>query len=163
MGFYVPDSVQDFALTEIGNYLESTSSSLLGMPAMTDTYMFVQPEKVMSTDPESHSYFKEMVERHETHCEAMEIQLSTSIKTDIDKLFETRSGYKMSLREMILQIKCSDKKNTMFGTNLFHSVDFNGDSRKLWLGNTTGPGGSCHLFTFYNKVQSEAIQMIRGL
>lgn len=51
----------------------------------------------------------------------------------------------------------------MFGTNLFHSVDFNGDSGKLWLGNTTGPGGSCHVFTFYNKVQSEAIQMIRGL
>ena len=163
LGVYVPDSVQEFALAEIGNYLESNENSLAGLPTMKDKFMFVQTEKVMSTDTESHSYFKEMVERHQTHVEALAVQLTTSIKVDIDRPYMTRSGYKLTLRDMILQIKVQDRKNKLFGMNLFHSIDFHCDSSKLWLGTTTGPGGSCHVLTFYKATRSEAIKMIRGI
>ena len=31
------------------------------------------------------------------------------------------------------------------------------------MGGQTGPGGAAHIFTFYESVQEEAIQMIRGM
>ena len=62
-----------------------------------------------------------------------------------------------------MDLRVEDKTSPLYGTRLFHSVDFWVDSSKVWIDNTKGPGASCHVFTYYKQVASEASEMVTGL
>ena len=69
----------------------------------------------------------------------------------------------LSLRDINLDLKVETSDNPLFGTRLFHSVDYFEDSSQLWIDGQKCDGGSCCIFTYYEDATSEAATMIRGL
>ena len=107
--------------------------------------------------------FKSLIQRQKIHMKMLTTKLSTSIQVDIDRMMIDSYGHKYSVRDLVLDIKVQEKDSPLYGTSLFHGIDFCGDTSKIWMGNQTGPGGAVHVFTFYQAVQEEATQMIRGM
>ena len=127
-----------------------------------DRFLFIKTEAEMQTPDEQETY-KFMVSRHASHTHSLTPKLFHSIKCPLDHHLPLKGGGYLTLRRMILNIKVEDSKNALFGTPLFHNVDFVNDSSKLWLGNRPGPGGACHVFTYYEPCAGEAQTMIRGI
>ena len=164
VGVYVPSQMEQIAKAIIGEHLEATIQSELTMPEYSDKYLFVRPKKEMMSNKQKQLYYKDIIQRHKTHCNAIHAKLSFDIRVNLDQIFHYKNAnLDLSLRDIILDIKVSDKDNPLYGTNLFHAVDFVGDSSKLWIDNQLGPGGSCHIFSFYKQTESEATTMITGL
>ena len=164
IGIYVPSKMAEIAKTIIGSLLEAKASSPFDSPDYTDKYIFVRPEKEMLTNKVKQLFYSGMVKRHKTHCNSIHAKLSTDIRVDLDQTFKLKStGLEISLRDIILDLKVSDKENPLAGTSLFHAVDYVSDSSNLWIDGLPGPGGSSHIFSFYKQTESEAITMINGL
>ena len=164
IGVYVPSQMEQIAKAIIGEHLEASLQTDISMPEYSDKYLFVRPEKEMMSNKQKQIYYKDIVRRHRTHCNSIHAKLSFDIRVDLDQEFYfNKSHIKLTLRDIILDIKVSDRDNPLFGTSLFHAVDFVGDSGKLWIDGQLGPGGSCHIFSFYKQTESEATTMITGL
>ena len=69
-------------------------------------------------------YYKKMVDRHRVHTDALTADISYRVKADLDWMFNIEKEGQISLQNIILDLKVESKDNIMFGTWLFHSVDF---------------------------------------
>ena len=130
-----------------------------------ERYVFLPPEESLGEDPEPLIAYKSFVHRHRAHHENLKAKLCPYIKVHLDQQLGSRIDPTLTLRRMILAILVKDTKNPLFGTPLFHSVDFVPDTDKLWLPPQEKPeeGGPSVVFTFYKPVEKEARQMVEGL
>ena len=130
------------------------------MKSITDCYLYQIPEHKCKSENKA-AIFVEMVNRHKFHSTFHKSAIVTSIVKNLDKKITTKQGYELTLREMILNIPSSDEMSKSIG--LFRAVDFVTDSGKVWIGNQTGPGGPAIIFTYYDWLEGEALEMIKGL
>ena len=162
VGVYVLSQMQNMAKLILCKQLKPYEDSLINIPDFTDKYLYVEPEKNYASKA-GQLYYKKMVDRHRLHSESIRAEFSFGISVDLDKDFNLFDGTKVSLRDIILDLRVEDKTNALHGTRLFHSVDHWVDSSKVWIDNAKGPGASCHVFTYYKQVTSEASDMVTGL
>ena len=162
VGVYVPSQMQNMAKLILCKQLQPFVDSLINIPDFTDKYLYVEPEKNYASKG-GQLYYKKMVERHRLHADSIRAEFSFGISVDLDRDFNLVDGTKVSLRDIILDLRVEDPKSPLHGTRLFHSVDFWVDSSKVWIDNTKGPGASCHVFTYYKQVATEASEMVTGL
>ena len=168
VGVYVPTQVRDIALTVVGEMFETTADSEIYMPDMTDNYLFIESEKSTKGSKSKKDYYSKMVDRHSTHMESLQADITYGIAADIDKKYEIYDdedgvSFSVSLRDLILDLKVSDPETPMYGEKLFHSIDFVEDNSNLWLEGGKCPGGSCVVFTYYKQSSLEATTMIKGM
>ena len=167
VGAFVPIEHVEEAKYEISELLLPEDES---MPVSThDLYLyrfvFVPPEEMLGEDPEPLIAYQSFVNCHRAHTENLKAKLGLHIKVNLDEKLGNALDANLTLRRMILAITVKDKSNPLFGTPLFHSVDFVPDTDKLWLSPQEKPteSGAAVVFTFYKPVEKEARQMVVGL
>jgi hypothetical protein len=159
---HVPTQKSEVAITKISSILKAKSVVDDNTPLFIQRYLFVQQEHTM-VDVNSRLKYKHILCRQKAHSDSIKSKFIISINVDMDKQLNTKEGGTLSLREMILGIKTRQEGDLWDPVPLFHSIDFCPDSSKVWIGTSMGPGGPGHLITYYNIVEAEALQMIRGL
>jgi hypothetical protein len=158
---YVPTHKAEVAVTKISNFLQAKPTEENEVTQFYQRFLFIQPENTM-VDVNSRLQYKHIINRQKAHLSAIKSKFILSVDIDIDTKVDTKVG-QLSLRELILGIKTRQDGDIWEPFPLFHSIDFCPDSSKIWTGNSMGPGGPGHVITYYNAVESEALQMIRGL
>jgi hypothetical protein len=159
---YVPTRKSEVAITKISLLLQAKKAEINQAPLFYQRYLFIQQENTM-VDINSRLQYKHILSRQRSHLDSIKAKFILSIDVDIDKRLETSEGGYFSLREMILAINNRQDGESWDPIPLFHSIDFCPDSSKVWIGNSMGPGGPGHIITYYNVMEAEALQMIRGL
>jgi hypothetical protein len=159
---HVPTNKAEVAISKISNLLQAKTIDEKQTPLFFQRYLFIQQENTM-VDINSRLKFKHILCRQRAHLDSIKSKFILSIDINMDKRLDTKEGGNLSLREMILSIKTRQEGGTWDPVPLFHSIDFCPDSSKIWIGNSMGPGGPGHIITYYNIVEAEALQMIRGL
>lgn len=160
---HVPLECQLTATQYIGELLEPPNFfSPNRISKVTDRLLFTPPEKMMSSTDEEALKYRRLVGKQDDYNQELVAHLEVDITVDIDKKIQTREGRLLTLREMILQIKVHKAGETK-GMSLFQSIDFTPNASKLYFNGRQGPGCAGHVFSFYNMVCQEAVQMIRGL
>ena len=160
---HVPLEHQMTATQVIGEWLEPNKFFIPSrIPSFKDRLLFTPPEREMCTNHDEAIKYSKLVEKQSDHNDGLRAHLCVNIIADIDKKIKVRSGRTLTLRQMILSIKAHNKGPTK-GMNLFQSIDFTPNATKLYFGGRQGPRCSGNVITFYELVQGEAIQMIRGL
>ena len=139
LGVYVPANCHDLAINVISAALQKDKEDNSVLPEMLDNYLFVPPEDTID-EYDSKIAYKSFIRRHARHTRNLEAKFTSSIQQDIDRDFKTRKGNMASLRELIMNIRVTDKTNLLYGEKLFQSIDFTEDSSKLWFGKGVGPG-----------------------
>ena len=163
IGVYVPTQHSDVASLIIGEELEATLNTSITIPDLTDKFLFVEPEWSMKGNKSKEQYYIDMTERHEAHLAELKAELCYSIRVDLDRRFTFYDALSLSLRDIILDLEINNKRNSLHGEKLFHSVDYVSDSANVWIDNRKGPGGPAVVFTYYEDAANEASTMIRGL
>ena len=163
MGIYVPIDNVDEAKYEISELLLHNEEMAPNSNVYQDRFVFVPPEETLGEEPETLIAYQSFVLRHQAHTEALCAKASTHIKVPLSRTLRSRIYPTLCLQEMILSIMVKEKSNPLFGTPLFHSVDFVSDISKLWMQNKPEEGGPAVIFTYYKPVQKEASQMVTGL
>ena len=163
VGAFVPAPFVEEAKYEIAEILTQEELNVNGILRYQDRYLFVPPEDSIGDDVEVSLAYSSFVARQRAHINALTAKPFSLISIDIDKKIGSKADPRLSLREIILDIKVQDIGNPLYNTNLFHSVDFVPDTSKIWLGTSTGPGGPAYVFTYYQPVKREAEQMVQGL
>ena len=167
MGIYVPTPMKDVAINIVGEQFEASLDSQVNVPDFTDKFLFMEPESAYKGSKARQIYYKKIVDRHIVHTESIVPELSYGIKVDLDAEFifqsEDKSTYAVTLRDIILDLKVQTKENPLYGTSLFHSVDYFAESDNLWINGQKYDGGSCCVFTYYEDVSVEASTMSRGM
>ena len=138
IGVHVPSKMQSVAKLIIGRQLEASMDSQINIPDFTDKFLYVEPEKKMNASKGGQVYYRSMVERHRIHCNSIQAEFSFGIATELDREFCMESSDHISLRDIILDLKVEDRNSPLFGTRLFHSVDFWADSSQVWIENNKG-------------------------
>ena len=163
VGVYVPTNVKDIAIAIVGEQFEPATEDLdIQMPDITDKYLFMEPERTYKGSESRKLYYKQMVERQILHCESSVAEIAYGIKVDLDQEFEF-GQHKLSLRDIVLDLRVETTDNRLYGTRLFCSIDFFEDSSNLWINGEKCAGGSCCVFTYYEACTSEATTMIKGM
>ena len=126
-----------------------------------DRLLFTKPERNMPDDQSAIAY-KKLVMRQSAHSVSLQAQFSADIEINIDEVITPKKGQTQTFRQMILGIK-SHSNGPTNGMSLFQSVDFTANSGTQWFNGVRGPGGAGHIFSFYQPLEQEARQMIRGL
>jgi Ulp1 family protease len=162
---HVPAEKKELAIATVQNIFKITSSIQPEFPQFTQKYLYAAAEHEHDQFPDEASIQnqKVMMDRHRIHFNALEAKFTTSISGSIDRMINTRTGKKASMRQLILSIK-STREGPLKGTPLFHAVDFIADSKDVtFQKNKKGPGGPGHIFSYYEAHRSEAVAMVRGL
>jgi hypothetical protein len=159
---HVPTHKAEVAITKISLLLQAKKAEQNQVPLFYQRYLFIQQENTM-VDINSRLQYKHILSRQRSHLDSIKSKFILSIDVDMDKRLETQEGGYFSLREMILAINNRQDGKNWDPVPLFHSIDFCPDSSKVWIGNSMGPGGPGHIITYYNVMEAEALQMIRGL
>jgi hypothetical protein len=159
---HVPTHKAEVAITKISTLLQAKPIDKKQTPQFFQRYLFVQQEHTM-VDVNSRLQYKHILNRQRAHTDSIKSKFILSIDDHIDNRIDTKEGGNLSLREMLLGIKTRQVGDAWDPLPLFHSIDFCADSSKVWIGNSMGPGGPGHIITYYNIVEAEALQMIRGL
>jgi hypothetical protein len=159
---HVPTHKAEVAITKISLLLQAKKAEINQVPLFYQRYLFIQQENTM-VDINSRLQYKHILSRQRSHLDSIKSKFILSIDVDMDKRLETQEGGYFSLREMILAINNRQDGKNWDPVPLFHSIDFCPDSSKVWIGNSMGPGGPGHIITYYNVMEAEALQMIRGL
>jgi hypothetical protein len=162
LAVYVPTSKTQVAISLISLCMEAEKDTNDRQLHLFDKYLFVQPEYAMKSRHNS-IIFKSIIRRHNVHTKCLRAQLCTNIICDVDEEMKDSFGQQWSLRDIILHLRVYDKKNPLYNTSLFHSIDYIEDTSKLWIDGTEGPSGAAHIFTFYETVQMEAEEFIMGM
>ena len=163
IGVYVPTEFRDIGLMVIGEELEPDFNDPINIPDFTDKFLFIEPQWTTKGNKSKDLYYKDILNRHDNHMDALRAEVSYGIHVDLDREFQCYENFGVSLRDIVLDLTVSDANNEFHGDRLFHSIDYVSDSSNLWIENKNGPGGSCVVFTYYNEVANEADTMIRGL
>jgi hypothetical protein len=162
LAVYVPTSKTQVAISLISLCMEAEKDANDRQLHLFDKYLFVRPEYAMKSRHNS-IIFKSIIRRHNVHTKCLRAQLCTNIICNVDEDMKDSFGQRWSLRDIILHLRVYDKKNPLYNTSLFHSIDYVEDTSKLWIDGAEGPGGAAHVFTFYDTVQMEAEEFIMGL
>lgn len=162
VGIYVPAQMQNIAKLVLCQQIHPYEDTSIKIPDFTDKYLFVEPEKVYASKA-GQLYYKKIVNRHRLHSDSVRAEFSFGIKEDLDREFNVGNNLVISIRDIILDLRVNDPDNPLYGSRLFHSVDYWIDSSKVWIDNNKGPGASSHVFTYYKQATSEASEMITGL
>ena len=160
LAVFVPASKADPASSIISEVFHLRDDNQLKNRSLKDCYLFVPPEHTLS-DEDSASIFSEMLNRHRYHCSAQKAQIVTFINSSLNRSIMLHDKTRVTLSEMILNIPIPDPD--LDHIHLFRSVDFVPDTGKIWINGMKGPGGPGHVFTFYDWVNTEALQTIKGL
>lgn len=169
VGVYVPTPFKDIAINIIGKAFEASLDSQINVPDVTDKYLFIETERMHKGNKSKEIYYTRMVERHRVHTESLIAEPSYGIKVDLDKVFNvdpkvSRSEFKkLSIRDILLDLKVETPNHPLHGTSLFHSVDYFEDSSNLWLNGEKCDGKPCCIFTYYDLNASEASTMVKGM
>ena len=163
VGIFVPVDNVDEAKYEISEMMLQDEGKLATSNLYQDRFLFIPPEESIGEDPETVLAYQSFVLRHKSHTQALKAKLSTHIKVRIDSCLGSRIDPTLSLQRMVLGIMVKDKKNPLFDTPLFHSVDFVSDTNKLYMNNKPPEGGPAVVFTYYKPVEKEATEMVTGL
>jgi Ulp1 family protease len=161
----VPAEKKEIAIATVQDIFKITSMTQPEFPMFTQKYLYAAAEHEHDQFPDEASIQnqKVMMDRHRIHFNALEAKFTTSISGSIDRMINTRTGKKASMRQLILSIK-STREGPLKGTPLFHAVDFISDSKEVtFQKNKKGPGGPGHIFSYYETHRSEAVAMVRGL
>ena len=162
VGVYVPIQYVDEAKFEISELLLPEETPSNTFPYL-ERFVFLPPEDTLGDDPEPLIAYQSFVMRHRSHMEHLKCKPSVHMKIDLDHIIPSQSDPTLTLRKIILGITVKDKSNPLFGTPLFHSVDFTPDINKLWIPNKPPDIKAAVIFTFYEPVKNEAQQMVVGL
>ena len=169
VGIYVPTPCKDIAVNIIGEAFEASLDSQITNPALTDKFLFMEPERMYKGNKHREIYYSRMVERHRVHSESLLTEPSYGITVDLDKRFMldpeyTKSEFTtLSVRDILLDLKVETPDHPMHGTNLFHSVGFFSDSSNLWLNGQKCDSVACCIFSYYDVNASEATTMVKGM
>ena len=169
VGIYVPTPFKDIAVNIIGEAFEASLESQITIPALTDKFLFMEPERMYKGNKHREIYYARMVERHRVHSELLLAESSYGIQVDLDKRFTLDPAYTnsefttLSVRDILLDLKVETPDHPMHGTNLFHSVDYFSDSSNLWLNGQKCNGAACCIFSYYDVNASEATTMVKGM
>ena len=161
LGAYVPSDSANVAINIITKVMEAEESTSFYLEYI-EKFLFVPPKSSLD-DLDSQIAYKSFVTRHKMHHNNLVGYFYELISIDIDQYIPIRNNKKATLRHLILEIEVQDPNNPLFGTPLFHIIDFTEDSEKQWFGKGMGPGGEGHIFTYYKQNEAEAKKMIRGL
>ena len=129
----------------------------------------MEPENTYKGSKSREEYYVDMVDRHVIHSESLVAEVSYGIKTDLDKRYSIDQDYNpssystMSLRDILMDLKVETIGHEMYGTNLFHSVDYFNESSNLWINGQKCDAAACCIFTYYESNTVEATTMIRGM
>ena len=160
---YVPHDKAMEAKLVIANLMEINSSTVSKqIPELSDKFLFMHPERQMSDEP-SKQYYQQIVTKHISHCKHLRISIANIFDQPIDQPIVTRTQDYISLRQLVLSIRVTDKKSDFFNASLFHGLDFTEDSGKVYLNGLPGPGGPAYIFSFYEPMAAAAEEMIQGL
>jgi hypothetical protein len=162
MVVHVPSHKAEVAVTKISILLQAKKIDKNQTPLFYQRYLFIQQESTM-VDVNSRLQCKHILSRQRSHLASIKSKLMLSIDADMDRRIHTKEGGILSLREMILAMNNRQDGDTWDPLPLFHSIDFCPDTSKVWVGNSMGPGGPGHILTYYNVMEAEALQMIRGM
>ena len=121
LGVYVPANCHDLAIKVISEALQKDKQDHSVLPDMIDSYLFVPPEDTVD-DYDSKIAYKSFVRRHARHIRNLGAKFTSAIQLDVDRDLTTRNGNTVSLREIILNIKVTDKNNLLYGEQLFQSM-----------------------------------------
>ena len=163
--FHVPADKKEVAIAFLKKQFSLSSEVMPEFPHFTQKYLFapLDHEHAEFPNDEALANHKTTIDRHAFHLDILEAKFTNSITGNLDRVINTRTGKKATLRELILSIKVQ-KPGVLHHSPLFHAVDFIRDSRSVsFHKNERGPGGSGHVFTFYKRNMEEAVSMIRGL
>lgn len=158
MSILVPTKKVELAESILEDVFEKKAHN--GLKSITDCYLYQTPEH-KCTSEEKAAIFVEVVNRHKFHSTFHRSAVVTSITKNLDVKITTKQGYELTLREMILNIPSSHNEYGRLG--LFRAVDFVTDSSNVWIGSQTGPGGPAIIFTYYDWLEGDALEMIKGL
>jgi hypothetical protein len=160
---YVPHDKAMEAKLVIANLMEINSDTVTKqIPELSDKFLFMHPERQMSDEP-SKQYYQQIVTKHISHCKHLRISIANIFDQPIDQPVVTRAQDYISLRQLVLSIRVSDKHSDFFNASLFHGLDFTEDSGKVYLNGLPGPGGPAYIFSFYEPMAAAAEEMIQGL
>ncbi len=161
MTLYTSDENEDVAIDDVSRIFTVLGESNR-YKSLAEKYLFVPPEYTM-VDEEAKIDYMEYVHRQSIHMISVRGQFVSYFRGHMDKLYTTRDGTRMTLREMILNIKSTSDKELGGEVTLFHAIDYVSDSSSMWINGSRGPGGAGYIITYYNFLQSEAEVMIKGL
>lgn len=162
VGIYVPVQHVDEAKFEISELLLPEEAPSSTFPYL-ERFVFLPPEDTLGDEPEPLIAYQSFVMRHRSHTDNLRCKPSDHIKISLDKVLHSQSDPTLTLRKIVLGIMVKDKTNPLFGTPLFHSVDFTPDINTLWIPNKPPDMKAANIFTFYEPVKNEAQQMVAGL
>ena len=169
VGIYVPTPFKDIAVNIVGKAFEASMDSQVNVPDLTDKFLFMEPERMYKGSKNKEIYYAKMVERHKIHNDSLVAEPSYAIQVDLDKIFNVdpsancKEFKRLCIRDILLDLKVETPDHPMYGTNLFHSVDYFSDSSNLWLNGEKCDGNACCVFTYYEVNASEASTMVKGM
>jgi hypothetical protein len=160
---YVPHDKAMEAKTVIADLMEiSSSTASKQIPELSDKFLFMHPERQMSDEP-SKLYYQQIVAKHISHSRHLRITIANVFDQPIDLPIVTRQKEYISLRQLVLSIRVTNKHSDFLHASLFHGLDFTEDSGKVYLNGVPGPGGPAYIFSYYEPMAAAAEEMIQGL
>ena len=160
---YVPHDKAMEAKTVISDLMEINSSTVnKQIPSLSDKFLFMHPERQMSDEP-SKIYYQQIVSKQISHARHIQISIANIFDQSIDQPILTRDGEYISLRQLVLSIRVSNKASDFYQASLFHGLDYTDNSRKIYINGLPGPGGPAYIFSYYAPMAADAEEMLQGL
>ena len=160
---YVPHDKAMEAKTVISDLMEINSSTVnKQIPSLSDKFLFMHPERQMSDEP-SKVYYQQIVSKQVSHTRHIQISIANIFDQSIDQPVLTRDGNYISLRQLVLSIRVSNKSSDFYQASLFHGLDYTDNSKKIYINGLPGPGGPAYIFSYYAPMAADAEEMLQGL
>jgi hypothetical protein len=122
------------------------------IPELSDKFLFMHPERQMFYEP-SKLYYQQIVTKHISHSKHLRISIANIFDQPIDQPIVMHQQDYISLHQLVLSIRVTNKYLDFFNTSLFHGLDFTEDSGKVYLNGLPGPGGPAYFFLIMNQWQ----------
>jgi hypothetical protein len=160
---YVPHEKAMEAKTVISDLMEINSTTAVKtIPSLSEKFLFMHPERQMSDEP-SKLYYQQIVTKQTSHVKHIQINIANIFDQPIDQPILTRDGGYISLRQLVLSLRVTNKLSEFFNASLFHGLDYTEDSGKVYFNGQPGPGGPAYIFSYYAPMAADAEEMLQGL
>jgi hypothetical protein len=160
---YVPHEKAMEAKTIISDLMEINSSTAVKtIPSLSEKFLFMHPERQMSDEP-SKLYYQQIVNKQVSHVKHIQINIANIFDQPIDQPILTRDGTYISLRQLVLSLRVTNKSSDFLNASLFHGLDYTEDSGKVYFNGQPGPGGPAYIFSYYTPMAADAEEMLQGL